>query len=255
MALANLQPAATKKSGQLLAQLAPANQSFMDSASKKQITWQTEILPRRTKKALDFLSAKKWLKNSVWYLAGGTALALSTGHRSSVDLDFFSPKKFNNNLLLKRFNANVWRTDINAEGTIYGTLMEAKVSFIFYPFFHTAKKPLNYGFIKILAPEDIAVMKIIAISQRGTKRDFFDLYWCSKNIAPLKTFILKLKTQYPSVAHDYHHILTSLVYFTDAESNPTPKINFKASWRQVKEFFNFEVSKITKEIIELSDYE
>ncbi|MFH0956059.1 MAG: nucleotidyl transferase AbiEii/AbiGii toxin family protein [Candidatus Falkowbacteria bacterium] len=225
----------------------------MVPASKKQITWHTEVLPCRTKKALDFLSAKKWLKNSPWYLAGGTALAMQTGHRSSVDLDFFSPKKFNNNILLKHFNVKVWQTDINAEGTIYGTLLDAKVSFIFYPFFYPAKKPLNYGFIKILTPEDIAVMKIIAISQRGTKRDFFDLYWCSKNIAPLKTFILKLKTQYPSVAHDYHHILTSLVYFADAETDPTPKINFKASWRQVKNFFNIEISKITKQIIQLSD--
>jgi len=225
----------------------------MDSSSKKQITWHPKTLPRRTKKALDFLSAKKWLKNSPWYLAGGTALALQVGHRSSVDLDFFSPKKFNNNILLKHFNAKVWQTDINAEGTIYGTLMEAKVSFIFYPFFRQAKKPLFYGFIKIIQPEDIAVMKIIAISQRGRKRDFFDLYWCAKNIAPLKKFILKLKNQYPSVAHDYHHILKSLVYFTDAENEPTPKINFKTDWRQVKNFFTAEVSKITKQIMQLSD--
>lgn len=226
----------------------------MDYSSKEQIIWHTDVLPRRTKKALDFLSAKKWLKNSPWYLAGGTALALQTGHRSSVDLDFFSPKKFNNNILLKSFDNDSWRTDISAEGTIYGTLLDAKVSFIFYPFFYPAKKPLNYGFIKILTPEDIAVMKIIAISQRGRKRDFFDLYWCAKNIAPLKEFILKLKTQYPSVAHDYHHILTSLVYFTDAETDPKPKINFNADWPQVKKFFIAEVSKITKEIINLENY-
>jgi len=225
----------------------------MDSASKEQIIWHTDILPRRAKKALDFLSAKKWLKNSAWYLAGGTALALQVGHRSSVDLDFFSPKKFNNNLLLKSFDNNPWRTDISAEGTIYGMLLGAKASFIFYPFFHPAKEPLSYGFIKILAPEDIAVMKIIAISQRWKKRDFFDLYWCAKNIAPLKESILKLKNQYPSVAHDYHHILTSLVYFADAEADPTPKINFKAKWREVKKFFTCEIPKITKEIINLEN--
>ena len=117
-------------------------------------------MPRRTKKALDFLAGKEWLKASPWYLASGTALALSSGHRSSVDLDFFSPKKF----------------------------------------------------------------------------------------------ILKLKARYPSVAHDYHHILKSLVYFADAENEPTPKINFKTDWRQVKKFFTAEVPKITKEIINLENY-
>ena len=96
-------------------------------------------------------------------------------------------------------------------------------------------------------------MKIIAISQRGRKRDFFDLYWCAKNLSPLKEFILKLKTQYPSATHDYHHILKSLVYFPDAENDPMPKLNFPASWPQVKKFFNGEVPKITKEIINLKN--
>lgn len=225
----------------------------MVSSSKKQIIWQTEALPCDTKKALDFLAKQAWLGRSGWYLAGGTALALLAGHRSSVDLDFFTPKKFNNNLLLNHFKNADWQTDINAEGTIYGTLTGAKISFIFYPFFRPAKKPLTYGFIKVLEPVDIAVMKIIAISQRGRKRDFFDLYWCAKNIAPPKEFILKLKTQYSSVTHDYHHILKSLVYFTDAENDPTPRINFNADWRQIKKFFTSEIPKITKEIINLKN--
>ena len=133
----------------------------MVSSSKKQITWHTEALPRNTKKALELLSKQSWLGRSNWYLAGGTALALQAGHRSSVDLDFFSAEKFNNNLLLNHFVGDGWQTDINTEGTIYGTLMGAKVSFIFYPFFRPAKKLLTYGFIKILEPKDIAVMKII----------------------------------------------------------------------------------------------
>lgn len=251
--MANLQPPAIKKSGKLLSRPASANQNFMVSSPKKQIIWHTEVLPRRTKKALDFLSKQSWLKHSSWYLAGGTALALQAGHRSSVDLDFFSVKKFNNNLLLDHFKSDSWQTDINAEGTIYGTLTGAKISFIFYPFFRPTKQLSAYGFVKILGPNDIAIMKIIAISQRGRKRDFFDLYWCAKNIAPLKEFILKLKIQYASVAHDYHHILKSLVYFADAENDPAPKLNFNVSWRQVKKFFISEVPKITREIISLED--
>ncbi len=226
----------------------------MVSSSKKQITWHIEALPCHTKKALELLSKQSWLGRFSLYLAGGTALALSAGHRNSVDLDFFSAEKFNNNLLLNHLTGDSWKTDINTEGTIYGTLMGAKVSFIFYPFFRPIKKPLTHGFVKILKPEDIAVMKIIAISQRGRKRDFFDLYWCAKNIAPLKEFILKLKIQYPSVAHDYHHILKSLVYFADAENDPEPKLNFNANWRQIKKFFTNEVPKIAKEIINLENY-
>lgn len=46
--------------------------------------------------------------------------------------------------------------------------------------------------------------------------DFFDAYYIAHNIEPLEDSIKRLKKQYPSVAHDYHHILKSLVYFDDA---------------------------------------
>ena len=94
-------------------------------------------------------------------------------------------------------------------------------------------------------------MKIIAISQRGRKRDFFDLYWCAKNIEPLEETIKRLKKQYPSVAHDYHHIMKSLAYFEDAESDPDLELNFKASWVEVKKYFQTEIPAITKKIMDL----
>jgi len=75
-----------------------------------------------------------------------------------------------------------------------------------------------FGSIAILQPTDLAVMKIIALSQREKKRDFFDAYWLAQHIEPLEQTIKRLNAQYPSVAHDYHHILKSLVYFEDAEA-------------------------------------
>lgn len=225
----------------------------MDADAKKQINLHFETLPRATKKALDFLAGQDWLKNTRWYLAGGTALALQEGIRKSVDLDFFTElKDFDNGELLNNFAGNNnWQATINKKNTIYGELFKAKVSFIAYPFFIPKQAMINYGSVKILHPLDIAVMKIIAISQRGRKRDFFDLYWCVKNLEPLSDILRKLKKQYPLVAHDYHHILKSLIYFKDAESDPEPEIYFKATWKDVKNFFNNEVSKTTKELIGL----
>ena len=92
-------------------------------------------------------------------------------------------------------------------------------------------------------------MKIIAISQRGRKRDFFDLYWCAHNIEPLEKTIKRLKIQYPSVAHNYHHILKALVYFVDAESDPEPIIYFDATWKKVKSFFTKEIPIIADKIM------
>lgn len=223
----------------------------MDTSAKNQIKWRYKTLPRRTKKALDFLSQQAWIKKSAWYLAGGTALALQTGNRKSLDLDFFTEKQsFDGKKLITHFiDNNYWKTSVEEENTIYGELFKAKVSFIAYPFFIPKQTPLRHGFIRVLHKTDIAVMKIIAISQRGRKRDFFDLYWCAHNIEPLEKIIKRLKVQYPSIAHDYHHILKSMVYFVDAESDPEPEIYFDVNWKKIKKFFTKEIPTIAKRII------
>lgn len=218
------------------------------------MNWRYETLPRQTKKALDFLSVKKWLKESEWYLAGGTALALQTGNCRSYDLDFFTVQcNFDVKKLLANFIENSdWQTTIEDKNTIYGELFKTRVSFIAYPFFIPNQDMLQHGTIKVLQPVDIAVMKITATSQHGRKRDFFDLYWCAENVESLESLIKKLKKQYPSVAHNYHHILKSLVYFKDAESDPAPEIYFKADWKEVKKFFKKEIPRIMVEVIELN---
>lgn len=225
----------------------------MDTASSDILNLHLEVLQPKTRKAFDFLSNEMWLQQSGWYLAGGTALALQTGHRKSVDLDFFTQNKdFSNDELLGHFSSAAdWKTDINEKNTIYGELYGTKVSFIAYPFFIPAEQPILYGSIKILKPSDIAVIKIIAISQRGKKRDFFDLYWLMQHGEVLETTIQKLKNQYPSVAHNYHHILKSLVYFEDADNDPAPELNFRASWKEVKNFFADQIPNVTRNLVEL----
>ncbi len=228
-----------------------ANSQKINPTKRNESTWHFKTIPPDTKKALDFLSLQDWLKDSTWYLAGGTALALSAGHRKSVDLDFFNElSEFDSKKFLKKFSGNnAWKIYINKENTIYGELFGAKVSFIAYPFFVPKQPYLQYGFIKVLAPKDIGVMKIVAISQRGKKRDFFDLFWCAHNIESIESIIVRLKEQYPSVAHNYHHILKALVYFNDAETDPEPQIYFKVTWKEVKKFFTKEIPLIAKKII------
>lgn len=224
----------------------------MDASHKQIINWQTALLPRQTLRALNYLSKQSWLKRCEWYLAGGTALALHAGHRVSVDLDFFIPKKeFSAAGLLKHLPKSAWTTDVLKEGTIYGRLLGAKVSFIAYPFFIPRELYSKFGSISVLEPKDIAVMKIVAISQRGRKRDFLDLYWLCQNLEPLEQILWRLPDQYPDIAHDYHHILKSLIYFEDAEDDPMPKLFFKTSWKQIKAFFRREVVTAAKELLKL----
>jgi hypothetical protein len=224
----------------------------MDGPPQK-LKFFVDVLPNNTKKALDFLSAQERLVKTDWYLAGGTALALQAGHRLSVDLDFFThhPRFDNEDLLDRLSSCEALEIVLNKDNTVFVALFGAKASFIAYPFFVPQQEPLWHGSVRVLHKIDIAVMKIVAVSQRGRKRDFFDLYWCAKNLEPLEEIIKRLPAQYPSVAHNYHHILKAMVYFEDAESDPEPEIFFKASWKEIKLFFNKEIPMITKRLLGL----
>jgi len=212
----------------------------------------TEVLTPETKRALGCLSEIRWLKRSGWYLAGGTALALEAGHRQSVDLDFFNPRaNVGVRTVIKRLPKDNWETDILREDTLYGKLFDAKVSFIAYPFFIPRETPRWYGAVRVLRPHDIAVMKILAVSQRGRKRDFVDLYWYVSEQESLLEVLQALPLQYPTFAHNYHHILKSLMYFSDAEDDPMPKLFFKADWRTIKTYFRREVPRVTKKLLKL----
>lgn len=214
------------------------------------MNWHLSALPPATIRALQYCAEQAWLKRSRWYLAGGTALALQIGHRRSVDLDFFiQQKKFLSRQLVGRLPDNIWQGDIVTDDTIYGKLYKAKISFIAYPFFHHLQPYHWFGNVRVLDLRDIAVMKIIAISQRGRKRDFLDLYWYIRNRESLTDILLRLPKQYPTVAHDYNHIIKSLVYFADAENDPMPQLYFSTTWSEVKQVILKEVNLAAKDLV------
>lgn len=213
-----------------------------------------QSLPAKTKKAFLHCIKLDLFKDPQWYLAGGTALALQEGHRQSVDLDFFSTKSVVKEAVFEAelLATGKWHTGYLDRGTIYGTFEGAKMSLIAYPFFLPSKNKLQCGNIRILSSSDIAAMKIVAISQRGRKRDFMDLYWYCTKHEKLNQVIKRAIGQYPGQERNITHILKSLTYFDDAENEPIPKIFFKASWKEVKLFFRKEVKKIAKTLLKLN---
>lgn len=189
-----------------------------------------------------------------WYLGGGTALALQVGHRVSVDLDFFTPRKSFNEIAVERelLATDHWDTSYRERGTIYGALQNTKMSLIAYPFFIPSKQMTRYESLRILTPADIAVMKIIAVSQRGRKRDFVDLYWYCTHREPISKIIARVGTHYPGQEKNIAHFLKSLTYFADAEADPMPKVFFKSSWQEIKKFFRREAAASARELIGLT---
>lgn len=193
-------------------------------------------IPEDTARVLRALAGARWLRP--WYLAGGTALALYYAHRSSVDVDLFTEQReFDRNVLSRNLSSlGRWKTTASAAGTLYGELSGVKASFIAYPWFRPAHIG-RAGYLRILEPDDIAVMKVLAIAQRGRRRDFVDLYaYCQYGHA-LGSLLRRVRAQCPDGAPDIAHLLRSLVYFADAESDPPVRLRQPVAWRTITRFF------------------
>lgn len=220
------------------------------AATNQGLNLKLDLLPKDTQEALNYLAGQSWLKADKWYLAGGTAMALQAGHRLSVDLDFFTAKPdFEAEFIINELAGKRWTTALREKGTLHGELHNTKVSFISYPNFVPQKPYLQYRNINILDIRDIAVTKVLAVSQRGRKRDFIDIYWYVKNREPLLEVLRRAEKQYPSPRLNFHHILKSLTYFEAAEEDPDPQLFFADSWDEIKKYFLTTVPAIARELL------
>lgn len=124
-----------------------------------------------------------------FYLAGGTNLALKYNHRVSTDLDLFYDNSEEINLELdilpvleKYFKDRLILIAINRD-TLRTMIDGVKVDFMKWLHVKTILKPvqkLENTNWQIASNLDIAAMKISAIINRGSKKDFFDMAFLLK---------------------------------------------------------------------------
>lgn len=205
-----------------------------------------KVLFGKTKNILALLAKSQLLKEA--YLAGGTGCALYLGHRISYDLDFFTPKKFRALSFAKKMTKiKGFRLERTEWGTVLGRFDKIKFSLFHYPY-PLLYSPENFKGIKVADLRDIAAMKISAISERGTKRDFIDLYAICQKV-PLEGTLSLYNRKYGTLSNNLFHIFKSLTYFEDAEGNVMPKMLISFSWPEVKKFFEKETKNLGKKII------
>lgn len=169
-----------------------------------------------------------------FYLAGGTGLALHLGHRKSVDIDLFTMTGFDVDRVSFRLSETGAVISVAEEGTVHAFIGETKVSFLHYPY-RLLKDVQVYEGIGIASLEDIACMKVIAVSQRAEKKDFFDLYEVLRKFGPARLGKLVVD-KYGSGRINAYHILKSFFYFTDAEQSLDPVSLRDVTWEGVKKY-------------------
>jgi len=171
-----------------------------------------------------------------FYLGGGTALALHIGHRYSQDFDFFSSEEFNNEWLKQALSTvGILKVFQDKKGTLEGMLRNSRFSFFYYPY--PLLRPLvQFENIKLASVTDTALMKLSALSSRGSKKDFIDLYSLRDSLV-WKSLMRNFEKKYRGTGYNLYHILKSLAYFVDAEAEPMPRMIIPCQWPQVQDYF------------------
>lgn len=205
-----------------------------------------EILSNEQK---DILAKLAFTKGLELYLAGGTALALQIGHRTSIDFDFYTAKQFKAGQLVNIFKENLSQYLLkvlrDTDDTFEIQINDVHLSCFYYPY-PLLEKLVDFQEIRIASCQDIAAMKILAISQRGKRRDYIDIYYLIQKIG-LNT-ILSL-TQQKFKTFDIYHGLRGLVYFIDADKDEEVKrveVFDRVSWPQIKKYISNQIKLYNK---------
>jgi len=176
-----------------------------------------------------------------FYLAGGTAAALHLGHRESVDLDFFRSEDFAADEVARPLAAVAechW--DHYERNTLVGSANAIKVSFFHYPY-PLIEATGSYAGLQVAAALDVACMKLLAIGQRGLRRDFIDLY-CLLGAKRLDLWTIwrKARGKFGLREDSIYWLARGLAYFEDAEREAMPKLRQPLAWSEVRSFFQRE---------------
>ncbi|MBU6325323.1 MAG: nucleotidyl transferase AbiEii/AbiGii toxin family protein [Bacteroidetes bacterium] len=165
-------------------------------------------------------------------LAGGTALALLTGHRISIDLDFFTNTTPDTDFILEQLESWSEKEVLlhRKNSTLLLQIRGVKVDIIRHAY-PVLDPIISEAPIRLYGLRDIAAMKLNALASRGAKKDFIDLFFLMKQFS-LEELLQAFCSKYQQ--HEIQFILKSLLYFDDADKEVDPVMITPVPWPSVK---------------------
>ncbi len=188
-------------------------------------------IPPGTLDLLRKLSAHPALEQ--FALVGGTSLALRFGHRRSIDFDFFTPETFDVDWLIHTLEKDLSGFEVKAanQAGFNALVDDLKIDFVTYRY-PLIEPPETVEGIRMFSLPDVVGMKLGAITNRGAKKDFYDLHVLIQNLG-VDALIDIYRQKYPK--HDPMIVIRSMIYFDDAEAEDEPESLNDVTWEEIKE--------------------
>lgn len=175
------------------------------------------------------------------YLAGGTAIAIHLGHRTSRDLDLFSRAP---DLDLERARSSLVELENSEVTSISDATLALRidgipVDVVRYPYPLLNPTSPGPGTFPIASLEDLATMKLSATARRGIRRDFWDLYEiCQCGSVTLSGALASYSRRFGVKESDLYHVIRSLTFFEDAEADSLmPDGLTEEKWSKIRDWF------------------
>ncbi|MEK7218679.1 MAG: nucleotidyl transferase AbiEii/AbiGii toxin family protein [Patescibacteria group bacterium] len=174
------------------------------------------------------------LRDHGFTLAGGTALALQIGHRESQDFDFFSQERGIEPVRtwLERLPGFLSR-EMDAD-TVHGELGGVKVSFIAGYRYPPVMPPVAAGALSLTHIEDIALMKMMALTHRAALRDYIDLAAIMRSRKTLSSLLGKSREKFGD-RFNVALALRAMVHFGDLDGEMPVLLDaaLASSWQDI----------------------
>lgn len=216
---------------------------------------QIKIITEEQKIILDEFRNDHFLRSN-FYFTGGTALSFFyLQHRLSLDLDFFSEKIFDSQIILEKLH--LWRQkhefglelktteNLHAFNLTFKSNKKLKVDFAYYPYKRLEKSKEVEG-LPVDSLLDIAVNKFLTISQREDIKDFVDLYFLFREF----TVWDLAKGVEVKFGMETDPLLWGSNFLKVEEFEFLPKMLVSLELKDLKEFFRQKAKEITERVIE-----
>lgn len=167
-------------------------------------------------------------------------MALHIGHRQSIDIDLFGKSELEADNLIPELNDIGKLTTLKVSKNIkIFEINNIKLDIVTYQY-NIIREIKVVDAIRLVSKEDIGAMKLNAITGRGSKKDFVDLYFLLKDFT-FKELINFYFDKYPNGSEFL--LYKSMTYFDDADVQPMPEMIIPASWLEIKKLISSETNK------------
>ena len=213
------------------------------------------LTTRDQKIILDAVGQNDFLR-SHFYFTGGTALStVYLQHRHSDDIDLFSQKNFDNQIILTLMEewSKQYSFSFNSRfvevvfifNLIFADKEILKVDFAYYPY-RQIEEPKMIDNILVDSLTDIAVNKLFTIQQRTEIKDFVDLYFLLQKFS-LWDLIEGVRIKFH---RSFDHMLLAADFTKVTEFTTLPRMIKPLSLDELQTFFTNQAKELGMKAVE-----